>query len=111
MVAHFASPFPKHITINTLILLDFRAGYRVLSNMSETLEQAFCRIASEVVREQNLASLERSMHPDLFRFIHYAQEKMKAETRHTRRTSGRTPDCPASSSPANRTRHTQPAEV
>jgi hypothetical protein len=46
--------------------------------MSETLEQAFCRIASEVVREQNLASLERSMHPDLFRFIHYAQEKMKA---------------------------------
>lgn len=76
--------------------------------MSETLEETFCRIASEVVREQGLAGLNKTMHPDLFRFIHFFQERAKAETRRTLRTSGTSPDCPASVSPASRKRHIQP---
>jgi len=46
---------------------------------SETLEEIFCRLASEVIREQNLASLHKSMDSDLFRFIHFFQEAARAE--------------------------------
>lgn len=78
---------------------------------TETREEWFCRIASDVVREYGLASLDKSMSQDLFRFIHFFQEAARAETRRTLHTSDMSPDCPQPASPANRTRHTQPAEV
>lgn len=43
----------------------------------ETFEAVFCRIASEVIRDENLASLTKTMHPDLFRFIHVCQQRIK----------------------------------
>lgn len=51
---------------------------------TETREEWFCRIASDVVREHGLASLDKSMSQDLFRFIHFFQEK-------ARRAEGRNP--------------------
>jgi hypothetical protein len=47
----------------------------------ETREEWFCRIASEVVREQNLASLAKSMDSDLWRFMHFFQEKAREQAR------------------------------
>ncbi len=58
---------------------------------TETREEWFCRIASDVVREHGLASLEKSMSQDLFRFIHFFQEKARQEQR---------PASPATLSPA-----------
>lgn len=46
--------------------------------MSETFEETFCRLASEVVAEQNLAPLPIGMSDDLLRFLRYFQEKAHA---------------------------------
>jgi hypothetical protein len=47
----------------------------------ETREEWFCRLASEVVQEQKMAELPHGMDHDLWRFIHFLQEKVKAEER------------------------------
>lgn len=64
---------------------------RVLASMSsetnETEEEAFCRRASQVIKDHKLAD-GMGLHPDLWRFIHFYQELVKAETLPLRRTSG-----------------------
>lgn len=52
---------------------------------TETREEWFCRIASDVVREHGLASLDKSMSQDLFRFIHFFQAKTKPKRRRVAR--------------------------
>ena len=39
------------------------------------------RLASEVVKEQGFASADKSMSTDLFRFLHFLQEKAEKEER------------------------------
>ena len=55
---------------------------------TETREEWFCRIASDVVREHGLASLDKSMSQDLFRFIHFVQIAMREEARQEQSPGG-----------------------
>ena len=44
-----------------------------------TLWEKIAALSGEVVKEQGLASVDQPMSNDLFRFLHYLQEKVEAE--------------------------------
>ena len=44
-----------------------------------TLWEKIAALSGEVVKEQGLASVDQPMSNDLFRFLHYLQEKAEAE--------------------------------
>ena len=51
----------------------------------ETREEWFCRLASEVVKEHKMAELPHGMDHDLWRFMHFFQERAKEEARDVER--------------------------
>jgi hypothetical protein len=46
-----------------------------------TLWEKIAALSSEVVKEQGLATLDKPMDADLFRFLHYLQEKVEQQER------------------------------
>lgn len=44
-----------------------------------TLWEKIAALSGEVVKEQGLASVDQPMSNDLFRFLHYLQEKAEAD--------------------------------
>jgi len=44
-----------------------------------TLWEKIAALSSEVIKEQGLASIDKAMDADLFRFLHYLQEKAEQE--------------------------------
>ena len=46
-----------------------------------TLWEKIAALSSEVIKEQGLASIDKPMDADLFRFLHYLQEKAERQER------------------------------
>ena len=44
---------------------------------SKSLWTIIAKLADEVIREQGLASVDKTMDADLYRFLHYLQEKVE----------------------------------